>query len=465
VFPLQESNIKKLRLPNGLTVMSLEYRRLPLVHITLMIKRGAERDPEGKEGLADLTAEMLTLGTKGRDSQGLALEMERLGARYSASSGWDASFLETLGLSGDFTTLMDLLGDMLLRPAFSQQEMGQSQQRRISRLIQQRDQTEVIADEMIIQHLLVGTPYAHPTYGTIPSLQGLEEGDPRSFYLRRYSPGDTVLLVVGDISPEEISKEAEGLFGGWKAEGGVDDQIPTPARPQGRRIIVVDRPDLTQSQIRLGLLGINRKDEDYIPFKVMNYIFGGGGFSSRLMQRIRAEKGYTYGVTSSFKAGRIDGPFIISTFTPTANTLSVIEEILKMMGEFIKEGTRAQELEEAKNYFMGSFPLKLETPGQMAKEILELELYDIPFDYLSCYQEAIKQVTLEEVNKLACTYLHPEDLIIVVVGRAEDFLEPLRNFGEVELIEYSEVTGVGLSPIPSNRHLPLAGRIAFPSPG
>lgn len=457
MFPLQESDIKKVRVPTGLTLMGLEYHKLPLVYITLMIKRGAESDPEGKGGLADLTAEMLTLGTEKRDSQRLALEMEKVGARYSHSSGWDASFLEVLGLSEDFSTLMDLLGDMLLDPAFSHREMSQSRQRRISRLIQQRDQAEVIADEMIVQHLLAGTPYAHPTYGTVASLQGIEEGDPRSFYLHYYSPRDTVMLVVGDVYPEKIWGEAENLLGRWNVEVGIDDQHPSPARRKGRKIIAVNRPDLTQSQIRLGLLGIKRKDEDYIPFKVMNYIFGGGGFSSRLMQRIRAEQGYTYGITSSFKAGHIAGPFIISTYTPTANTVLVVEEILKLMAEYIKEGARAQELDEAKRYFMGSFPMKLETPGQMSREILELELYGIPFSYLSTYREAIKKVTLEEVNNLASTYLHPEDLIIVVVGRAEAFLESLGNWGEVELIEYSEATRVDLPSTPSNTHLLPAG--------
>ncbi|RLB06238.1 MAG: hypothetical protein DRG50_05890 [Deltaproteobacteria bacterium] len=465
MFPLQPKDIKKIRLSNGLTIMGLEYHKLPLAHITLMIKRGAERDPEGKEGLADLTAEMLTLGTEHRDSQRLALEMEKLGARYSASSGWDASFLEALGLSEDFKALTELLGDMLLRPIFAQHEMKQSQQRRISRLIQQRDQAEVIADEMIVQYLLTGTPYAHPTYGTISSLQEMREEDPKSFYLRHYCPKDTVVLAIGDLNFEEVREHIKGLLGEWKSEGASNDPLPTPVRPHGRRIIVVNRPDLTQSQIRLGSLGIERRDDRYIPFKVMNYIFGGGGFSSRLMQRVRAEKGYTYGITSSFKASHIAGPFVISTFTPTANTISVIEEILKLMEEFANGGIKTQELEEAKNYFIGSFPLKLETPGQMAREILELELYDIPFDYLSRYQEAVKGVTLEEINNLARSYLHPEDLIIVVVGRAEDFLEPLRNWGEVELIEYSEVTRVPPPSTPPNTHLPPGGHTVSPSPG
>jgi zinc protease len=157
------------------------------------------------------------------------------------------------------------------------------------------------------------------------------------------------------------------------------------------------------------------------------------------MQRIRAERGYTYGISSAFQAGRSTGPFIISTFTPTATTVPAIEEIMKVMEEFVSEGARAQELEEAKRFLTGSFPLRLETPGQMAGELLQLELYDIPFDYLSSYTTAIGKVTLDEINNLASAYLLPEALILVVVGRVEEFLEPLRNWGDVEVIEYSEM--------------------------
>jgi zinc protease len=440
MFPIKANDIKKVRLNNGLTVMSLEYHKLPLVHITVMVKKGSEKDPPGQEGLADLTAEMVTLGTRTRNSQQLALETEQLGAQYSASSGWDASYVQIVGLSETFPTLMELLGDMLLEPTFPPDEMQQSRQRRISRLIQQQDQAEVVADEIIVQRLLAGSPYAHPTYGTIASLSGLSTGDPHSFYRRHYTPDETVLLVTGDLSAEEIAARAEDVFEGWKAQGRSVEQVHGLTRPAGRKIIAVNRPDLTQSQIRVGLLGITRKDRDYIPFQVMNYIFGGGGFSSRLMQRIRAEKGYTYGITSTFQAGLIAGPFITSTFTPTATTVPVIEEITTVMEEFITEGARPQELEEAKQFLRGSFPLRLETLGQMVGEILKLELYDIPFDYLSSYAEAMGKVTLAQVNNLASTYLLPEALTCVVVGRAEEFVERFRNWGVVEVVEYSEMT-------------------------
>jgi len=449
MFPVKLEDITITRLRNGFTIIALAHHKLPLAYCTVMVKRGSECDPVGKEGLADLTAEMLTLGSATRDSQQIAREMEQMGAQYAASSGWDASFVEVGGLAGDFSPIMDLLGDMLLHPAFGQGEMRLAQQRRIARLIQQRDEAAVIADETIVQRLMVGTPYAHPPYGTIGSLGQLGEKDPREFYSRHIAPENTVLLVSGDLSAEEIGEKAEELFGTWQPAGSEAEPAPLPTKATGRRIVAVNRPDLTQTQIRVGLLGITRNDPAYIPFRVMNYIFGGGGFSSRLMQRIRAEKGYTYGVGSTFQAGRIPGPFVISTFTPTATTIPAIGEIITVMKEFITLGIDDKELREAKDFLRGSFPLRLETLGQLAGEILRLTLYDIPYNFLATYTEAIEQVTRQEVKALASTYLLPEVLTIVVVGRAEEFFANLRAMGDVEVVEYSEITK-GCLPPPAN---------------
>jgi len=449
MFPVRPEDITITRLRNGFTIIALAHHKLPLAYCTVMVKRGSECDPVGKEGLADLTAEMLTLGTTTRDSQRIAQELEQMGAQYAASSGWDASFVEVVGLAEDFSPIMDMLGDMLLHPTFGQGEMRLTQQRRISRLIQQRDEAAVIADETIVQRLMVGTPYAHPTYGTIGSLGQLGEKDPRGFYDSHIAPENTVLLVSGDLSAEEIRAKAEELFGTWQGARSDAGPASRPTKATANRIIAVNRPDLTQTQIRVGLLGIARSDPSYIPFRVMNYIFGGGGFSSRLMQRIRAEKGYTYGINSTFQAGRIPGPFVISTFTPTATTIPAIGEIITVMKESITRGIGDTELREAKEFLRGSFPLRLETLGQLTGEILRLTLYDIPYDFLATYTGAIEQVTRQEVNALAATYLFPEALTIVAVGRIEEFLESLRAMGDVEVVEYSEITK-GCLPPPAN---------------
>lgn len=439
--------LDRITLANGLRLVFVGYHKLPLVHIHVMVKRGSAWDPSGKEGLADLTAEMITLGTTTRDSQQIAREMEQIGGRYSASAGQDASYLEVVGISDTFTTLMDITADILLHPSFPDQELRQAKERRIARLIQQRDEAEVIADELICQRLFAGTPYAHPPYGTIPSLSSLAGGDPLAFYSRNYHPGEVVILIIGDLPPEVVKENIEMQFVDWQTAGGGDEPPLEPSSPNGKRVILVDRPDLSQSQIRMGLVGIRRQDPNYIPFKVMNYIFGGGGFACRLMQRLRAEKGYTYGIASRFQAGRVRGPFVISTFTPTATTLPLIEEVIKVMEGFVAEGATTKELTEAKRFLVGSFPLRLETPPQVARELLHLELYDIPFDYLTGYRQMVEGVTLEQVNSLAATYLSPEALNLVVVGRGEELEKDLRNWGELEVVPYSEIT---------NAHPPLS---------
>ena len=299
-----------------------------------------------------------------------------------------------------------------------------------------------------------GTPYAHPTYGTMNSLGTLAEKDPREFYAMHIAPAATVLLVTGDLSAEEIGEKAEELFGTWQAAGSDAEPAPLPTKATGSRIIAVNRTDLTQIQIRVGLLGITRKDPAYIPFRVMNYIFGGGGFSSRLMQRIRAEKGYTYGVGSTFQAGRIPGPFVISTFTPTATTIPAIEEIITVMKEFITRGIGRQGTPRKRKNFYGEVsPCGWKRWGSWPGRSCDSRSTTYRMIFLPRMPRPIEQVTRQEVNALASTYLLPEALTIVVVGRVEEFLEGLRAMGEVEVIEYSEITkGCCLPPANTAAH-------------
>jgi zinc protease len=439
VFPFDPQDIPSRRCANGLIVMALEYHKLPLVHVSVMINRGAEGDPPGKEGLADLTAEGLLLGTTTMESEQISLHMEQLGARYSSSSGWDASYLEVFGMADDFLPLLQLVSDLLQHPVFSKEELRQAVERRISTITHELDQAEIVADQLIIKKVMDDTRYGHPIHGTLSSLRTLNVDNPASHYAEHYAPEHTCVLVIGDLDPDTVFDDVEAHLGQWDAISSVYPP-PTAARPAGTTsILVVNRPDLSQSQIRLGMTGIKRNDSQYLPFTLMNYILGGGGFSSRLMQRIRAEKGFTYGIRSSFRAGRIPGPFMISTFTPTATTVPVVQEVLQVMRDFRDRGATAHELDEAQDFHVGNFPLRLETPAQLAHEILRLVLFDIPLEYLTSYRDRVRALSLEDVHRVTTACLHPDAQQIVVVGRADDFLAELHGLGTVRVIDYADV--------------------------
>jgi zinc protease len=190
---------------------------------------------------------------------------------------------------------------------------------------------------------------------------------------------------------------------------------------------------LTQSQIRLGHIGIPFAHPGYIPFEVMNYILGGGGFSSRLMQKIRSELGFTYGIHSSLEPRKNPGPFTISTFAPTDVTFPCVQEIRSVLQSFLEQGATAQEREEAVNFFTGSYPRRFETLSQIAQRIIQVELHGVGLEFLSSYPERVAGVSLEEISRSAREHIHPQDLLTVIVGRAESFQRSFESLGPVEV--------------------------------
>ncbi len=424
--------ISALLLGNGLKLYAVPLPDLPLVGIHLIVPFGAEADPMGQAGLADLSAEMLTLGTKKRSSLELAAEMDGMGAILSAYAGWNVTSLHISGLSEDLERLLELLREIYLEPAHAPEEFEQLKQRRIGQLIQQKDESQIIADERFQQMLFQGTPYDHPAYGTLESLPKLTIEDVREFYRKSFLAPGSFLVLVGDLSLDRCLPRVEGIF---PTLGRKSPEVRdfSPSLPRGLRTRIVDRPDLTQSQIRLGHIGIPLAHRGYIPFEVMNYILGGGGFSSRLMKKIRSELGYTYGIYSILEPRKYPGPFTISTFTPTDITFSCVQEIGAVLRSFLDQGATAQEREEAVNFFTGSYPRRFETLSQIAQRIIQVELHGLGIEYLSSYSGRIAGVSLEEISRIAREQIHPQDLFAVIVGRAEDFRRPFESLGPVEV--------------------------------
>jgi zinc protease len=423
-------------LDSGLKVYVIQRRELPLVSIHLIIPCGAEADPPGRAGLAHLTAEMLTLGTQKRSASQLAAEIDGLGASLSAASGWNSTSLHLFGLSEDFQHLIDLLLEIYAEPAFSPEEFEQLKQRRLATLVQQKDESQIIADERFLELLFQGTPYDHPVYGTLKSLPALVCGESRDFYRRTFLPPGSLVVMAGDLEPEVCFRWAEDHFrSAVQGFQGLRQEESSPPSLCGVRTILVDRPDLTQSQIRLGHVGIPHAHPDYVAFEVMNYILGAGGFASRLMRKIRSELGYTYGIRGSLEPRKHSGPFTISTFTPTETTFPLVQEVFSVIRSFMAQGATDQEREEAVSFLTGSYPMKFETLSQMASRIIQAELHELGLEYLACYPDRVSAVSMEELARVARTHIHPERMLIVVVGRVEKFRREFEQLGPVEIRE------------------------------
>jgi len=417
---------------NRMKIFAVPRPGLPLVSIHLILPYGAETDPPGKAGLADLAGEMLTLGTRRRSAVQIASEVDGLGASLSVHAGWDATVLHLQGLKEDLDRLLELAREMVVEPSFPEEEFSQLQQRRVATLVQQKDESQIAAGEHFEEILFRGSPYDHPVYGTLKTIPLISRDEVRDFYFQRSLPQGSFWVLAGDIDPEDCFRRLETNFSVLTSE-------PPPASPfhlaapRGIHTFLIDRPDLTQSQIRLGHLGIPPGHPDFCIFEVMNYILGGGGFSSRLMQRIRVELGLTYGIRSALDLRRHTGPFAVATFTPTETTFRCVAETLSILKSFRARGASKQERDEAVQFLVGSYPLKFETLGQVSQRILQTELYGLGVDFLRDFPEKIAATEGADILRGAREHLDPENLIIVIVGRAEAFRRDFEQWGPVEV--------------------------------
>jgi zinc protease len=407
---------------------------LPLASLRLVLPYGAEADPPGKAGLADLTAEMLTLGTRRRTAAQIAFEVDGLGASLSAHAGWDATVLHLQGLKEDLGRLLDLLREMVAEPSFPEEEFAQLKQRRVASLAQQKDESAIVAGERFEEILFRGTPYDHPVYGTLKTVPLISQDEAREFYGKRSLAEGSFWVFAGDADPDDVFRRLEDGFPRLAPATGEMPPVNS-ARPRGIRTFLIDRPDLTQSQIRLGHLGIPPAHPDFCAFEVTNYILGGGGFSSRLMQRIRVELGLTYGIRSSLDLRRQAGPFAVATFTPTATTFRCVAESLAILKSFRAEGASKEERDEAVQFLCGSYPLKFETLSQIAQRIAQTEIYGLGIDFLRNYPQKVQAVGESGIFRCANAHLDPENLVIAVVGRAEAFYREFEALGSVEILK------------------------------
>ncbi len=427
--------IHQATLSNGLKLLGVEFGRAPWLSLTFMAKRGSETDPPGKPGVADWTAELLTLGSTARNQLQLAQDIEARGASLSGNAGYDATLFSLEGLAEDFGEHLATLAEIILTPAFPEEEFHLIRERRRAELTHQLEDPRELASLRFLRLFFGEAPYGHAVQGDLQSLEALGLPDLQNFYQREITPATSTLVVVGMLDFATVVKEAERLFGSWQGGGPAGPAyIAAPDKTGAPGIYLLDRPDLTQSEIRVGHLGLPRSHPDYFSLRLANYILGEGGFSSRLMARIRSDLGFTYGIRSSYSFRRAPGPFIVSTFTPAANTAAVVKEIKAVIQEVRENGVTAQELAEAQSYFVGHFPLGLETSRGIARQVLSIDLYDLGRDYLKGYCDKIIDVTLKTAAQAARDHLHPEALVTLVMGPAAQCAEALKELGPVQTI-------------------------------
>jgi zinc protease len=406
-------------LPNGLTWLFSQQTDLPLVTINLTIKAGALFDPPQKEGLASLTASLLRYGTQTRTAQQIAEGMDFLGASFSTGADRDVARINLTVLKKDLPEALKIFQDVLLNPRFASQELQPMVKRLQGTLKSQEDEPGIVASRAFRRAVYGDYPYGFPEIGTAATLMKIATYDLFKFHRQYYHPNNAILTIVGDLTQAEAQHIVEEFFGGWKSA-----ELPKPPPPPSPRltkptVVKIDK-DITQANIILGDIGIKRANPDFYAFQIMNYILGGGGFSSRLMDNIRENRGLVYNVHSSYEPGLEAGPFDISLETKNASGGQAVNETLKELDRIRSELISEKELTDAKSYLIASFPMKMDSNAKRAALMGYVELYGLGLDYPWHYPDVLNKITRDDVLNVARKYLDPDHYALVVVGKQKD---------------------------------------------
>lgn len=425
-------------LPNGLKVVVIERHSLPLLTLRLVVKAGAEADPPELPGTAQLVAALLNQETAHRSAQQIAEAIDRVGGTIDTGAGWDNSFA-TLSVLTDHTELaFDLLADIALRPAFAPAEVERKRTQTLSALEVVANDPAYLADAVFSRMVFAGTPYSHPADGTVEAVHRLTVSDLREFHARHFRPRNCILAVVGDIPVGEAFARAEQFFSGW--EGGPASPAPagTLAWTGSRQVVVIDKPDAVQTEIRIGNLSIRRDSPDYYALTVANQILGGPA-TNRLFKALRSRQGLTYGASSDVVCQQTLGSWVAKTFTRTPETIRSVQEVLDQMKRLRDYPITEQELATAQGYLSGHLALEFESSEGIATQVLELMVHNLPLDYWNRFPEKVRALGTDDVLNATRRYLDPERNVIVLVGNAAGFSKDLKKLGPARVIPLRSV--------------------------
>jgi zinc protease len=429
--------ITEKTLENGLQIVVIENHELPVVSMRLVVKAGSALDPVGKYGAANLTASLLRQGTKNLKATEIADKIDFVGGSLEASANRDYTNVTCSVLLKHFDVGMNLLSDVVLHPAFDSSEFARLRNQTIASVMQSKDDPSNLCELGFNKALFGEHPYSQPSIGTQASLAALTNGDIKKYYQDYYKPNNAILLVGGDVKPDSILKAARKAFGGWQKGTIPEVKIIEAKNPVGKSILLVDKSDATQSYIRFGHLGITRKNPDYYPLLLMNYILG-ASFTSRLNEVVRVQKGLTYDIRTQNEWNVMPGPYYCVTYTPNESTMTAIQASLDVIRKMQLEQVTDEEFNEAKNFYSGYYPGSLETPDAIAAEIVKIKLYGLPVSYIKEFTQNINKVTKEDILRAAKNHWDTNNLVFCVVGKAADIENMLTPIGPIKKMMIDE---------------------------
>lgn len=421
-------------LENGLQVIMVQDSSLPYFSMQLLIKAGSTNDPITKNGLANLVARTINKSTKKYNAVQIADQIGLMGSELGASASDDYTMMSSSALSENTDKLLEIFSEVLLQPTFETQELDRQKSQVTSEIAKMVDNPSGFASVVYSSFIYGAHPYGRSVLGTARDVKGIRREDVVSFYEKYYRPNNAILAVTGDFDSTILNKIKLAMKD-WQRKPVENVRYPMFPKVKGITIKLVDKMDLAQSQIRIGHKSIKRDNPDFLKLRLANIILG-GGFSSRLMTRIRKDRGLTYNISSSFGAEKDFGTFTVATFTRHEKVGETLGETLEVLRKIKSEGVTQAELDMAKAYAKGTFPRAIETAESLSSNLLLLRHYGIGDEYLVNYYKNIDSISLNDVNNAIRNYLDPENLKVLIYAPQKSTIEQLRPIGLLEVEDF-----------------------------
>ena len=426
-------------LDNGLRVVAVLQHEQPVVSIRLILGAGAALDPEGKAGVANLVASLLDQGTSTRSAEQIADSVDFIGGGLGSGAGTDLSFVNAVVMKDSYSFGLELVSDVVRNPAFAPEEIDRQRKQVLSGLQVSYEDPEYLAGTVIDRLIYGFHPYGIPSNGTPESVAAVTRDDLQAFHRAWFAPNNAILAIVGDVTTEEAFDGATRVFGSWAKKDLPGIKFPAPPEPT-RRVIVVDKPGSVQTEMRIGNVAISRSDPDYLALDLAVKVLGGEG-ANRLQRILRSDRGLTYGASADAQSLKQSGAVVAETDTRNEATAEALRIAVDEFWRLQREPVNSRELEDAKAYLTGNFPLTIETPDQIALQVLNVIFYGLDRRELETFRDRVNAVDVDDIQRVARAYLHPNRLSIVLVGDAKTIIGQLKGAGfpEYELVRADEL--------------------------
>ncbi len=413
----------KSKLTNGMTVYLMERHEVPLISLAFLVRTGTTADPAGKEGVGSLTANLLRKGTATRTADQISEQLDFLGGQFSADANVDYTRGRAEFMKKDIAEGLDLVSDLLLRPNFPQAELTKLVQQRVDGIKAAKDRAQAVLETYFLGYLYGRHPYGRPANGDENSLKAITREDVVAFHRAHYTPDNVIIAVAGDFSTPDMQKLIDSKFGGWTGKAVAISAVPAPAPVAGKRLLLVDKPDSTQTYYMVGNIGIARTNPDRVYIDVVNTLFG-GRFTSMINSELRIKSGLTYGAASRFERDKVPGPFYISTYTRNASTEKAMDMTLDVMKRLHEKGITQEELDSARAYIKGQFPPEIETADQLASLLTTLDFYGLDDREVNELYDRLDRMDLPTARRVIQQYFPQDNLVFVLIGKASE-IEPV----------------------------------------